>query len=81
MSKTPRIVIPDAVKKYVFSRDHYQCQSCGKTDEEAKLSIDHIISLDKGGSNDVSNLQTLCLSCNSKKSNRSDPRFRRHFDC
>lgn len=79
MPKTPRINIPKSVKKYLFQRDKYQCQSCGKTDREAKLNIDHIIPLAKGGANDISNLQTLCSSCNQKKKDRYDPRFRRSF--
>ncbi|MFS0519491.1 HNH endonuclease [Nostoc sp. UIC 10607] len=54
MSKTPRIRIPPEVKKYVFQRDQYQCQSCGKTTEETNLSIDHIIPLARGGQNDIS---------------------------
>ncbi|MBG1257989.1 HNH endonuclease [Nostoc commune] len=52
MSKTPRIRIPPEVKKYVFQRDKYQCQSCGKTTIETNLSIDHIIPLARGGQND-----------------------------
>jgi 5-methylcytosine-specific restriction enzyme A len=80
MPKTPRIPIPQEVRKYVFQRDRYQCQSCGKTDTETKLSIDHIIALASGGSNDMSNLHTLCITCNRQKSNQNDPRFRRHFE-
>lgn len=52
MSKTPRIRIPPEVKKYVFERDKYQCQSCGKTTTETHLSIDHIIPLSRGGQNE-----------------------------
>ncbi|MDZ8078759.1 MAG: HNH endonuclease [Nostoc sp. DcaGUA01] len=80
MSKTPRIYIPPEVKKYVWQRDKYQCRSCGKTPLETNLSIDHIIPLARGGQNDISNLQTLCFTCNQKKTDRIDPRFRRHFD-
>ena len=79
MPKTPRIVIPPVVRSYVFERDKYQCQSCGKTNEETELNIDHIIPLAKGGSNDISNLQTLCRSCNQKKKHHFDPRFKRRF--
>lgn len=79
MSKTPRIRIPPAVKQYVFERDRYQCQSCGKTQLEAELTIDHIIPLARGGQNDISNLQTLCRGCNLKKKHHLDPRFQRHF--
>ena len=78
MSKTPRISIPPEVRKYVFERDRYQCQSCGQTDLD-KLTIDHIIALAHGGSNDISNLQTLCSTCNQQKKHHFDPRFRRKF--
>jgi len=80
MSKTPCIRIPPEVKKYVFQRDKYQCQSCGKTTVETNLSIDHIIPLARGGQNDISNLQTLCLTCNQQKTDNIDPRFRRYFE-
>ncbi|MEG4043758.1 HNH endonuclease [Microcoleus sp. Pol17_C1] len=80
MTKTPRIPIPPEVRKYVFTRNKYQCQSCGKTKLETQLTIDHIIPLARGGSNDISNLQTLCGTCNQKKTDKLDPRFRRNFD-
>ena len=67
MKKTPRIKIPKSVRNYVFHRDNYQCQSCGKKEQETQLNIDHIIPLAKGGSNDISNLQTLCQTCNQQK--------------
>lgn len=79
MSKTPRISIPAEVRKYVFNRDNYQCKSCGKTQQETQLTVDHIIALARGGSNDISNLQTLCSRCNQQKKHHFDPRFRRHF--
>jgi 5-methylcytosine-specific restriction endonuclease McrA len=80
MNKTPRIPIPPEVRQYVYQRDKYQCQSCGKTSLETNLSIDHIIPLSRGGKNDISNLQTLCLTCNQSKTNKIDHRFHRHFD-
>ena len=79
MSKTSRIKMPLAVKKYVFERDNYHCQSCGQTGRKIELTIDHIIPLATGGSNDISNLQTLCRCCNTKKKHHFDPRFRRNF--
>ena len=79
MAKTPRINIPLEVRKYVFERDSYQCQSCGKTQLETQLTIDHIIPLARGGQNDISNLQTLCYPCNHQKKHNLDPRFRRYF--
>lgn len=48
----------------VFSRDGYKCKACGS---KFKLSLDHIKPVLLGGNNDPQNLQTLCLSCNSRK--------------
>lgn len=80
MGKTPRIRIPPEVRRYVFDRDRDQCQSCGQTQLEVQLTVDHIIPLARGGSNDISNLQTLCLKCNQRKRHHLDPRFKRHFE-
>lgn len=76
---SPRILMPPEVRKYVYERDNYQCKSCGKTNHETDLNIDHIIPLSKGGTNDLSNLQTLCRKCNLQKSNAFDTRFKRYY--
>lgn len=44
-----------------------QCQHCFTTDN---ITIDHIIPLVKGGTNQIYNLQPLCRSCNCKKSDK-----------
>lgn len=77
--KTERINIPLSVRKYIYKRDKFQCQGCGKKEDKTQLNIDHIIPLAKGGSNDLSNLQTLCYQCNQRKKANFDPRFRRYF--
>ena len=76
---TSRIVIPPEVREYVFQRDNYQCRSCGKKQTQTALEVDHIIPIANGGSNDISNLQTLCRRCNHQKKHHFDQRFRRRF--
>lgn len=46
----------------------YKCCSCGKQEPEIRLTRDHIIAVSTGGTDDIVNIQPLCVSCNSKKS-------------
>jgi 5-methylcytosine-specific restriction endonuclease McrA len=44
-----------------------KCLACGEPGNHKTLTIDHVIPVSKGGSNDISNIQPLCLVCNSSK--------------
>lgn len=54
------------IRNFIFNRDNGLCLKCGA---KQKLTIDHIIPISNGGENKLSNLQTLCKSCNSVKRN------------
>jgi 5-methylcytosine-specific restriction protein A len=49
-------------------RDGFRCVLCGCDDDE--LHTDHIVPLSRNGSNDLANLQTLCVTCHETKTGR-----------
>ena len=57
----------DRIRKAVLARDSYTCRSCRRKDN---LTVDHIVQLSQGGTNNLENLQTLCKYCHEKKDNR-----------
>jgi hypothetical protein len=57
--------IPAEIRSEVWYRDNGQCVICAATEY---LEFDHIIPHSKGGATSVDNLQLLCRSCNSQKS-------------
>jgi len=63
----PRVALSKAKRRTVFERDNYKCRHCRSTEN---LSVDHIEPWSLGGSNDLDNLQTLCLRCNASKGAR-----------
>jgi len=65
---TKRQPIKPGIRFQVLKRDGYRCQMCGVTaQDDAKLEIDHIHPVSKGGGNELSNLQVLCRDCNAGK--------------
>lgn len=55
--------ISPKVRVSVLQRDGFRCIFCGRTSQQIQLEVDCKIPLSKGGSDDLSNLQTLCVDC------------------
>ena len=68
--------VPGSVRYEVLKRAKYRCELCGAHEEHAALHVDHILPRAKGGSDDLSNFQALCVTCNTNKRDRDDTDFR-----
>lgn len=83
-----RVRPPRWARRAVFFRDHGHCAICGTDltgliDPLPAKQFDHIVPLDRGGLNDVSNLQLLCQPCNSRKSSKliqPGVKYRRYYE-
>lgn len=58
--------VSESKKKYVAANQKWKCDHC-KQQLDATYEIDHVIELQNGGTNDVSNLKALCRNCHGKK--------------
>ncbi|MCG2572416.1 HNH endonuclease [Acinetobacter sp. ME22] len=56
------------LKGKIHLRDEWACQCCGRVTTE--LELDHIINVAQGGTDDESNLQSLCVECHKKKTQK-----------
>lgn len=61
---------------FLFARDDYTCQYCGKTEDKLRgrangLTRDHIMPRSRGGLDEWTNVVAACSPCNSKKDNKT----------
>ena len=64
-------------KNNLFIRDLYTCQYCSKLYGRIDLTIDHVVPLSRGGKTTWDNVVAACVSCNSKKANKTDMKLKR----
>lgn len=66
------------LRRQVFLRDLWTCQTCGNSVEgKGEAHCDHIVAKEKGGKDEMGNLQTLCARCHSRKTAVEDGGFGR----
>jgi 5-methylcytosine-specific restriction endonuclease McrA len=67
----PRKFRRQVTNTFLFARDGYRCQYCGRHRLELRdrefLTRDHVIPLSLGGSNSWENVVTACSTCNNRK--------------
>ena len=73
--RVPRRFRRSVSNTFLFARDQYTCQYCGRKEPELGkrefLNRDHIIPQSQGGQNTWENCVTACSSCNAKKDNKT----------
>ena len=68
--------ISGTIRYEVLKRAKFHCELCGVSADEKTLEVDHILPRNHGGSDEISNFQALCYSCNAMKRDRDDTDFR-----
>lgn len=70
----PRKFRRQVTNTFLFARDGYRCQYCGRHRTELRgrefLTRDHVIPVSRGGANDWGNVVAACSPCNNRKGNR-----------
>ena len=70
----PRRFRRQVTNTFLFARDEYSCQYCGRHRSELRgrqfLTRDHVVPTSRGGDNTWQNVVTSCSPCNNRKGNR-----------
>jgi len=70
----PRRFRRQVTNTFLFARDRYSCQYCGRHRRELRgrqfLTRDHILPVSRGGKNRWENVVTSCSPCNNRKADR-----------
>ena len=59
--------ISGSLQYEVLKRAKFRCELCGISADDKALEVDHIVPRNHNGTDDISNLQSLCYSCNAMK--------------
>jgi 5-methylcytosine-specific restriction endonuclease McrA len=71
----PRRFRRQVTNTFLFARDEYSCQYCGRHRRDLKgrqfLTRDHVVPVSRGGDNTWQNVVTACSPCNNRKGDRT----------
>ena len=79
-ASTKKGFIDPAFRYRVIARAKGRCEACFIPFTESPAHVDHILPKSQGGSDDISNFQALCESCNTSKRDRDNTDFRKILD-
>lgn len=65
-----RVNIPPSIRMEALVHYGHRCIYCGATSKDAKLQVDHVIPVSRGGTNEMGNLVVACQPCNIGKGKR-----------
>jgi 5-methylcytosine-specific restriction enzyme A len=83
--KPKRITIPKSVKDQLWDNSfgphsgEGKCYVCSSSINSKKFDCGHIIAVSNGGSNDISNLNAICASCNKSMSTKNMDEFKKEY--
>lgn len=66
---------PDYDIPAILAKQHGKCVGC-QSDIRQRYTIDHVIPLSRGGTNQKTNVQLMCSSCNSSKQSKTMEEWR-----
>lgn len=55
----------------ILRRDNHTCRYCGSAAPDVKLTVDHVLPVALGGSDEATNLVAACADCNAGKTSSS----------
>lgn len=71
----PRRFRRQVTNTFLFARDHYCCQYCGRHRSKLRgrefLTRDHVLPISRGGTNTWQNVVAACSPCNNRKGSRT----------
>ena len=74
-----RTRLGQGIRKELFRRQDGRCMYCGSRQRMDLMDVDHKNPVARGGSNQRSNLQLLCRTCNVRKGTKTDREFRQAY--